>query len=270
MKATFRLVALAVAATVSVSSAHAAFTYFGEDINNNINGATEPLSSTPVSDAASSSFLAKLSGVGTETFEQRTTGSTPPLAIAFPGATGSFIATLTGGSGLVAEVTPGSTNGAGRYSVPSATSTKFWEVAAGIGGDFTITFSEDVGAFGFYGVDIGDLGGQLTLQRLNANGAAVGGNIAVGNSEGYDGSVLFFGYVAGSTSETFRSIRFLTSAGAGDIFGFDNFTAGTYCQIKGTTCDTNGGGNGTVPEPTTLALLGLGLAGLAATRRRKQ
>jgi len=28
--------------------------------------------------------------------------------------------------------------------------------------------------------------------------------------------------------------------------------------------------NGTAPEPGTLALLGLGLAGLAATRRRKE
>ena len=50
-------------------------------------------------------------------------------------------------------------------------------MAAGFGGDFTVSFSEDVGAFGFYGIDIGDLGGDLTLQLLDASGAVVGGQL---------------------------------------------------------------------------------------------
>jgi hypothetical protein len=52
-------------------------------------------------------------------------------------------------------------------------------------------------------------------------------------------------------------------------FDFNTGTAGTAEAID-FTLDFDGGQNGQVPEPATLALLGIGIAGLAATRRRKQ
>lgn len=271
MKRTVTSVVLAMTAALGMGTAQAANTYFGEDMNNSADVA---LATTPLSNTASGSFLANLTGVGTQTFEGFAAGTQGPLALAFPGSSGDLTATLSGGSGQVSTVAAGTTNGAGRYSVPSAGSTNFWEVAAGFGGDFTVSFSEDVGAFGFYGIDIGDLGGDLTIQLLDASGAVVGGQ-AVGNSTGNDGSVLFFGYVAASTTEVFRSIRFLTNGGAGDFFAFDNFTVGAYCQIVGSNCtppDGGGGGNGggNVPEPATLALVATALFGLRLTQRRRR
>ncbi|HSH16611.1 MAG TPA: PEP-CTERM sorting domain-containing protein, partial [Verrucomicrobiae bacterium] len=90
-------------------SASAYQIFFGEDLNNDGNVA---LIATPNASNAENQFLNVLSGVGTENFEGFANGVGAPLGLSFPGAAN---ATLSGGSGAVASVTPGSTNGVGRY-----------------------------------------------------------------------------------------------------------------------------------------------------------
>lgn len=181
-------------ALAGAGSAHAYATFFGEDANNS---ATLPLKATPNSDTAQSAFLAGVTSLGTETFESQTVGAVAPLTLTFPGAgLGPVSATLDGGSGKVVSVTQGQTDGNGRYSVPSATSSRFWQVSAGPEGNFKLSFERKIAAFGFYAVDIGDFGGQLQLQLLNG-GNQVGGLLTVPNTIGSDGStggsVLYFG-----------------------------------------------------------------------------
>ena len=240
---------LALALGAPAPAAHASFlTFFGEDLNNS---PTVPLGSFPSASAAEADFLSNLVGVGTEDFESFANGTGEPLNLTFPGAGG---ATLSGGGGEIVSVTPGSTNGFGRYATSGS---NYWEVAAGGTNNFVVDFDDPVAAFGFFGVDIGDFGGQLELELTNG----VMETLTVSNTEGSfgstDGSVLFFGVIATNSSHQFDSVSFLTTAGQGDVFAFDDFTVGAREQVQ-------------VPEPATLALVGIGLAGVGVAARRRR
>lgn len=241
------LVSMATVASVVLAAgdAHAGYViYSGVDNNGNPGLA---LSSTPNSTAAENAFKSNLVGAGTENFESRS--GSAPLVLDF-GVAGT--ATLTG-AGNVASTPAGTSNGVGRYSVPGGT--QYWETNGG--GSFQINFSQEVAAFGFYGIDMGDFAGTLALQFLDSAANVISTlSIPTAATNVADGSVLYFGVIAGDDSELFQTVRFITTSGSGDVFGVDSFTIGSKEQVSA------------VPEPTTFALLGLGMLGFAASRRK--
>ncbi len=221
--------------------------YFGETLGL---GEGTKLASWANATNAQASFLAGLINPGVETFESYANGTGGPLAINFAGA--GVTATL-GAGGSIVSLADGATNGVGRYGVtgdPDATE-NFWETSS----SQTITFSAPVAAFGFFGIDIGDFNGQVTVTTSGGlNQVFNVGNTLNGNG----GSVLFWGVI--DTAATFTSITFGNTAPGSDFFAFDNFTVGSLAQVKDPT---------RVPEPGTLLLLSMGLLGVAASRKRK-
>ena len=255
MNKTFAFLAIASAAVLAMGSAQAYTTFNGVDAN----GAETVLALTPNAAAAEAAFKNNLIGTGTETFESQTTGAGVPLSLNF-GIAGT--ATLNGGSGIVASNAAGSTNGAGRYSVPGGT--KFWQVSAGGANTFVVNFSQDVAAFGFYGIDIGDFQGTLSLEFLNGVGGVIGSKLVTTAAENLaNASVLYFGALADSDAELFRGVRFVTTGGTGDVFAFDSFTIGAKEQVVVPPPVPN-----PVSAPGTLALAALGLLGAGLVRRR--
>ncbi len=209
--------------------------FFGLDATGSSGG---NLMVQPNSDAARNSFFANLNGVGTETFESYTIGTTAPLSLSF-GSAGT--ATLTGTGNLAGPPQTGSN----QYGIAN---TKYWFTNTG---DFTINFSNPVAAFGFYAIDIES---EMELILTKSGGGTV--TLDPGATTNNSGSIFYFGFY--DTTDTYTSAQFSNPTGGGDYYAFDNMSIGSRAQVT------------VVPEPGTIALVGLALLGLATSRRRKQ
>lgn len=228
---------LLVAAVAGFQTAHAVpITYFGENLTPG-----GVVSGAPVT--ARNDFVNALTaGVSTEDFESYATGTGTPLNLTFTGGLGTINATLNGAGGVSADP-----NCCGRFATSGS---KFWEVGSGQG--FSIDFGSEVAALGFYGTDIGDFSGQVTLGLTNGGTSVLDIPHTIGAN---NGSLLFFGVIetAGFTSMTFSN----TGSGS-DFFGFDDLIVGDIAQVL------------PVPEPSILLLIATGLFGIGFVGRKRK
>lgn len=238
---------------------------FGE--NNSPNGA---VSGDPL--AARNAFDGYLKNIGVETFTGQSPGipNLPPDESPIPldfgnGILGTMIGRTTddeAGTTVSHVFVVGTDNpvpSQGRFGTTGdGDAERFVEGS----NTFEIQFRQAVSAFGFYGTDIGDFGGALSFDLLNANGATIATipmvtTVTPGTDDSAGGSLLFWGFV--DLEKQYSGVRFNFSS-TRDGMGFDDLVTG-FLNDQPPPNPT--------PEPGMLALLGIaGLAASVARRRR--
>jgi hypothetical protein len=218
--------------------------YYGLD--ETPNGTVNPTAAPAL---ARGNFLNNINNVEVETFEEFRINAFVPALLAdgqvhldFPGNTATLVEPEDTNDNNDNISTTAASSGSGRFATSG---TNFFSTAD----TFTVNFSSPIDAFGFYGTDIGDDGGQLSVTLTKVGGGTV--TLAVPNTIGDpNGSLLFFGFTDSTTSYT--SITIGDSAPGVDVFGFDDLTIGQVAVV---------------PEPSTLLLCGLALLMLLGVRR---
>ncbi|TVQ58761.1 MAG: PEP-CTERM sorting domain-containing protein [Spirulina sp. DLM2.Bin59] len=239
--------------------------FFGEDINPNP-GEGLLFGDIPNSRAAEAAFLAALTnGYATEDFESFEIFTPAELNLAF----GNIATATLSGGGPNSSVRSVDTDLLNDPTTPQAvkddilreislgrnasSGTQYWLTNAVA--DFTVSFDQAVGGFGFYSYDLGDYGGTVALQ-LFLNGIEVSQDwinipFTQGAAGSTDGSAFYFGLL-GNNNQRFDQVKFRMNGVTGDQFAFDDMTIAKA-----------------VPEPgTLLALLGLGALGSTFLKRR--
>lgn len=170
-------------------------------------------------------FLAAIPAttIGNQAFDPPGVGS--PIALSWPGGSGTISATATGVGLITAVGTAGAafnTSGTGSAVIKSDLS---WQ----------INFATPIAALGFYGVDIGDTGGfedpgQLSIVLRDTLG--VDETFVVPHTlPGNQGNLLFWGVI--DTDKQYSRVSFVNSNGDGmQSMGFDDMVVADASQVQ--------------------------------------